>query len=171
MEYREIRELATGRVIRRVSGRELDLTTQPGLGDVDEAKFAGVVRFSEDQLRASSGTARYLVKQGPVELDGIDDSTGLMPQVTDGQVSIDARKIGMVVDTRQVTATGEVRSVMVPASTKGPAGTVHRAAMLKQDQPVLATAGRLAVRRSEACGRLYRRRETLAGRYRDPGRS
>jgi len=144
VEYREIRETASGRLVRWVGGRVMDLITQPGLGDVDEAKFSGAVKFAEDQLKSSSGTARYVVKQGVVELDGIDESTGQVPQVTDGQVTIDARKIEMAVDKRQVNAKGDVQSVMVAASGKGPAGTVHRAAMLKQDQPVLATADALA---------------------------
>ena len=142
--FRETRQAAAGPVIRRVTGRVLDLATQPGLGDIDEAKFAGAVRFDEDQLRSSSGTARYLVKRGVVELDGIDESTGRMPRVSDSQVTIDARKIEMTIDQRQVTATQDVRSVMVPASTDGTAATVHRAAMLKQDQPVYATAEQLA---------------------------
>ncbi|MCX6539458.1 MAG: hypothetical protein NT151_11085 [Acidobacteria bacterium] len=142
--YRETRLAASGPVIRRVTGRVLDLATQPGLGDIDEAKFAGGVRFDEDQLRSSSGMARYLVKRSVVELDGNDESTGRMPRVSDGQVTIDAKTIEMTVDTRQVTAKQDVRSVMVPASTKGTAATVHRAAMLKQDQPVYATADQLA---------------------------
>ena len=144
VEYREIRQTAAGRVIRRVSGRVLDLVTQPALGDIDEAKFAGAVRFDEDQLRSSSGAARYLVKRGVVELDGNDESTGRMPRVSDSQVTIDARTIEMTVDKRQIIATQDVRSVMVPASAKETPATVHRAAMLKQDQPVYATADRLA---------------------------
>ena len=142
--YRETRQTASGPVTRRVTGRVLDLVTQPGLGDIDEAKFAGAVRFDEDQLRSSSGLARYLVKRSVVELEGKDETTTRMPQVTDGQVTIDAQKIEMTVDKRQVTATTDVRSVMMAASTKGAAGSVHRAAMLKQDLPVYAAAGNLA---------------------------
>ncbi|MCX6544452.1 MAG: LPS export ABC transporter periplasmic protein LptC [Acidobacteria bacterium] len=143
-EYRELRETATGRVIRRVSGRMLDLATEPGLGDIDEARFSGAVRFDDPPLRASSGTARYLVKRGAIELDGNDETTGLMPRVTDGQVTIDARKISIAVDQRQVIATKDVRSAMLPASAAGAGGGVHRASMLKQDQPVYATADQLA---------------------------
>jgi lipopolysaccharide export system protein LptA len=127
-----------------VTGNALDLTTEPGLGDIEEARFAGAVRFDEDQLRSTSGAARYLVKRSVVELSGTDAATGRMPQVTDGQVTIDAQTIEMAVDKRQVTATKDVRTVMVPASVKGAGGTVHRAAMLKQDQPVYATADHLA---------------------------
>jgi len=142
--YRETRQAASGPVVRQVTGRVLDLATAPGLGDIDEAKFAGAVRFDEAQLHSSSELARYLVKRSVVELGGNDEPTGRMPRVTDGQVTIDARKIEMTVDKRQVNATQDVRSVMMPASTKGLAATVHRAAMLKQDQPVYATANQLA---------------------------
>ncbi len=142
--YRETRQAASGAVTRRVTGKVLDLVTQPGLGDIDEAKFAGGVQFEEAPLRSSSATARYLVKRSVVELEGNDETTGRMPRVTDGQVTIDAQKIQMTVDTRQVTATKDVRSVMVPASSKASVGTVHRAAMLKQDQPVYATGDSLA---------------------------
>jgi lipopolysaccharide export system protein LptA len=142
--YVETRQAASGPVARKVTGQVLDLATQPGLGDIDEARFAGAVRFGEDQLRSSSGTARYLVKRGVVELEGIDETTKLMPRVSDGQVTIDAQRIEMTVDKRQVNASRDVRSVMVPASAKGQGGEVHRAAMLKPDQPVYATASQLA---------------------------
>jgi lipopolysaccharide export system protein LptA len=142
--YRETRQAPSGVVTRRVTGRVLDLVTAPGLGDIDEAKFAGGVEFDEAPLRSASASARYLVKRSVVELEGNDESTGRMPRVTDGQVTIDAQKIAMTVDKRQVTAAKDVRSVMVPASGKGAAGTVHRAAMLKQDQPVYATGDGLS---------------------------
>ncbi|MEI6667350.1 MAG: LPS export ABC transporter periplasmic protein LptC [Acidobacteriota bacterium] len=141
--YRETRQGASGPVTRRVTGRTLDLVTQPGLGDIDEARFAGSVRFDEAPLRSLSGSARYLVKRSVVELEGNDEVSGRMPRVTDGQVTIDARTIEMTVDTRQVAATTDVRSVMVAAAAAGAAGTVHRAAMLKQDLPVYATADNL----------------------------
>jgi lipopolysaccharide export system protein LptA len=142
--YAETRQAAAGPVVRRVTGKTLDLLTQPGLGDIDEAKFAGSIRFDEDQLRAAAATARYLVRKSAVELEGIDEATGRMPRVSDGQVTIDAKKIDMTVDSRKIGAQGDVRSAMVAATTKGNAPGLHRAAMLKQDQPVYATADQLA---------------------------
>jgi len=143
--YREIRLLPAGRNTRQVTGRSLDLLTEPGFGDIDEAQFAGAVRFNEDQLNAAAGHATYQVKKGDVALDTVDDTTGRVPRVSDGQVTIDAQVIAMVVDQRQITADGEVHSAMMPATAKaqGASGPVHRASMLKQDQPVYATAARL----------------------------
>ena len=62
----------------------------PGLGSMTDARFSGAVRFEEGQLRAASGQARYLVDRGRIDLDGVDETTGQSPRVTDGQVAIDA---------------------------------------------------------------------------------
>ena len=142
VEYRETPPGGTPRVVR---SRTLDAATAPGLGAMTDARFAGAVRFEEGELRAASGQARYLVDRGRIELDGVDQTTGLSPRVSDGQVAIDAGHLEITTEPRRITATRDVRSVMMPAAT-GPGaagGEVRRAGMLQQDQPVYATSAAL----------------------------
>jgi lipopolysaccharide export system protein LptA len=138
----------------------MDAATAPGLGAMTDARFAGAVRFEEGQTRGASGQARYFADRGRIELDGVDQTTGQPPRVTDGQVAIDAAHIDITEAPRRIGATGNVRSVMTP-SPAGPdaaAGSPKRAGMLEKDQPVYATsaaldydrAARLAVYTAEA---------------------
>jgi len=143
----EYRESMPGSPVRTVRAGVLDLATQPGLGSIDEAHFVGAVRFEDGQTRGASGDARYLVGRGVIELEGVDQTTGQMPRVSDGQVAIDAAHIELALETRRITARQDVRSVMTPASRDPAAnapGQVRRAGMLKQDQPVYATAADLS---------------------------
>ena len=143
VEFRETRPAEKGKdTTRKVTGRALDLATQPGFGELEEARFSGAVRFEEDTMHSASGAARYFVKRGAVRLDGVDDSTGRIPRVQDNQVTIDGRRIEMTLEKRQITATQDVRSVMLAASDQSGAGdtSMKRAGMLKQDQPVYATS-------------------------------
>jgi lipopolysaccharide export system protein LptA len=172
----EYRESLPGSAVRAVRARTLDLATQPGLGAIDQALFVGAVRFEEDQLRAASGKARYFVGRGVIELEDVDQSTGLVPRVSDGQVAIDAGRIELTLETRRIKARQDVRSVMTPAS-QAPAektsSQFRRAGMLKQDQPVFATAAdlaydgasRLAVYTGQAPGqaRLWQGDTTIQG--------
>jgi lipopolysaccharide export system protein LptA len=158
VEYRETPPGGTARVVR---SRTLDAATSPGLGAMTDARFTGAVRFEEGELRGASGQARYLVDRGRIELDGVDQTTGLSPRVSDGQVTIDAGQLQITTEPRRITAKRDVRSVMMPAAKKGPGaagGEVRRAGMLQQDQPVYATsavleynsASRVAVYTAEA---------------------
>ena len=157
VEYREAPKGGAARVVR---ARTMDAATAPGLGAMTDARFAGAVRFEEGQTRGASGQARYFADRGRIELDGVDQSTGQSPRVTDGQVAIDAAHIDITEEPRRIGATGNVRSVMTP-SPAGPdaaAGSPKRAGMLEKDQPVYATsaaldydrAARLAVYTAEA---------------------
>ncbi|MFO7694771.1 MAG: LPS export ABC transporter periplasmic protein LptC [Vicinamibacterales bacterium] len=142
VEYRESPAGGTPRIVR---SRILDAVTAPGLGAMTDARFSGAVRFEEGQLRAASGQARYLVDRGRIDLDNVDDTTGLSPRVTDGQVAIDAGHIEITTDPRRISARQDVRSVMTPAGKDAAAagGDVRRAGMLEPDQPVYAAAAAL----------------------------
>ena len=139
VEYREAPPGGTPRIVR---SRTLDAATAPGLGSMTDARFAGAVRFEEGQMRAASGQARYLVDRGRIDLDGVDQTTGQSPRVTDGRVAIDAGHIEITSAPRRITAARDVRSVMLPMA-EAPAADAGRAGMLERDQPVYATAAAL----------------------------
>jgi LPS export ABC transporter protein LptC len=142
VEYRESPPGGTPRVVR---ARTLDAATAPGLGAMTDARFAGAVRFEEGKTRGASGQARYLVDRGRIELDGVDQTTGQSPRVSDDQVAIDAAHIELTTDPRRITAKRDVRSVTMPAAkgAAGGAGEGRRAGMLEKDQPVYATSAGL----------------------------
>lgn len=84
--------------------------------------------------------------RGVVELGGVDETTGLVPRIADGEVTIDARRIELALEGEKINAAQDVHTVMVSATkapTEGSGEKVHRASMLKQDQPVYATAAEL----------------------------
>lgn len=142
----EYREALAGSAPRTVRARTLDVVTQPGLGAIDDARFDGAVRFEDSQFRGASGRARYFVGRGRIELDGIDQTTGRVPRISDGQVTIDAVHIDLALDTRRVTARQDVRSVMTPAARDAASATrgdARPAGMLNQEQPVFATSAGL----------------------------
>ena len=141
----EFREAPAGAAPRIVRSRTLDAATAPGLGSMTDARFAGAVRFEEGQVRAASGEARYLVDRGRIDLDGVDQTTGQSPRVTDGRVAIDAGHIEITTNPRRITAARDVRSVMMPAAPDpaAPATDGRRAGMLERDQPVYAAADAL----------------------------
>lgn len=143
VEYKESPAGGTPRVVR---ARTLETATAPGLGAMTDARFAGAVRFEEGPTRGASGQARYLVDRGRIDLDGVDQTTGQSPRVTDGEVAIDAGHIEITTDPRRIAAKGDVRSVMQPAATqeaRASGGEVRRAGMLEKDQPVYATSAAL----------------------------
>jgi len=141
----EYKESPAGGAPRVVRARTLDAATAPGLGALTDARFAGAVRFEEGQMRAASGQARYLIDRGRIELDGVDQTTGQSPRVTDGQVAIDAGHIEITTTPRRITAQRDVRTVMQPAAQGGqsPGGEFRRAGMLEKDQPVFAASAAL----------------------------
>ncbi len=147
VEYREVRVPQPGAapVIRLARSQTLDLAVQPGFGSIDEAKFAGHVRFEEGQVHASAAQARYLVAKGVIELDGVEEATGQVPRVTDDQVSIEGKHVELTMEGRKVLARDDVRTMMQPAPKDDTGGkaAVHRPSMLKADQPLYATGAAL----------------------------
>lgn len=142
----EYRESLAGSAPRTVRARTLDVVTQPGLGAIDDARFDGAVRFEDSQFHGASGQARYFVGSGRIELDGVDQTTGRVPRISDGQVTIDARHIDLALDTRRIAARQDVRSVMTPAARDAASATqsdAHPVGMLNGDQPVFATSAAL----------------------------
>ena len=162
VEYRELS--GAGAPTRTVRARTLELATQAGLAAIDEARFAGAVRFDDGEFQGTSAQARYRVKEGLVELEGADQASGQPPRVTDGEVTIDAAHIEITTGAKKIAARKDVRSTMSAVAKPTPRSAdreAHRPGMLRDDQPVFATAAeldydgstRVAVYRAEAPAR------------------
>ncbi len=147
VEFTESRPAAAGKAAStRVARSEtLDLAVTPGFGSVEDAAFAGRVRFNDGAVSASAANARYLVKDGVLELEGVDDTTRQRPTAADVRVSIEADHITLTLEGQKVSAKGDVRSAMSGQSDKDRADEkARRPSMLKAEQPVFATAASLS---------------------------
>ncbi|MEW5982465.1 MAG: LptA/OstA family protein [Acidobacteriota bacterium] len=157
----EYRETPPGSAVTRVAGAEsMTLVVAPGFGEVGEARFDGGFSFDEDRVSAQSTQATYRVIEGVVELAGVDDASGRVPRVTDGQAAIEGGTVLLTLEGRKIVATEKVRSVLLPTSapSSGDASssTPTRSSMLQADRPVYATAQTLsydgATRRASYAG-------------------
>ena len=106
VEYRE--EGTGGRAARVVRSSALGITLA-GVA-VTAADFSGGVQFEEEGLRASGAQARYDPTNGTLQLSGTDADGG--PRVADEQIEIDADTIDVMLEGRQMTASGSVRTLL-----------------------------------------------------------
>lgn len=133
----------------------LELALKNGLASIESARFSGGVRFEERTMAAAAREAKYLIAAGTLALDGPDPKTGKPPQVVDERAVIEATKIEIGLDTQAIVANEAVKTEMKdapandPAAQKGRAGqpaagkSSHMPGMLKEGQPVFATATHL----------------------------
>jgi LPS export ABC transporter protein LptC/lipopolysaccharide transport protein LptA len=146
VEYRERRPPAGGKPAadRLARSRVLDLTVQPGFGAVDDARFSGAVRFEEDTIRAYAGLARYRARDGVLELEGTDDTTGRKPRVSNNQVTIEGQQVQVTMEGQKISARQDVRSEMLATTDDnaggGASSSAKRPSMLASDRPVYATS-------------------------------
>jgi LPS export ABC transporter protein LptC len=124
----------TAEAERTAKSNALDAALKPGMGDIEEAKFAGAVRFTEGALSARAANARYLVPAGVVELTGSEAPPGAaVPRVVNEQIAVEATTINLTFDGPKMKAEGNVKSVLQPQKNSQ---TTKLPSMLKQDQPV-----------------------------------
>ena len=141
VEYRETPAApASPRVAR---SPQLDLVVQPGFSNVDEALFTRGVRFEQGAaLEATARDARYLIKEGQLELTGVDDK-GQPPQVVDEQATIQGRRVVLLPDSRNVQAFEAVQAVFKPAQKRADGTAARTPGLFAQDQPAYATSDAL----------------------------
>jgi len=117
---------------------------------VSNAVFTGAVKFEEQGLQAAAGNARYDPMEGSLRLTGIEG--GVVPRVSDDQVTIDANAIDVALQGRLMKATGGVKTTLrasAPQNSRGPGGSApldqstRLPSLLKQDQPANVNADAL----------------------------
>lgn len=139
VQYRE----RGGTIDRAARSGELDLTMAPGLGAIQDARFARAVRFEESKMAADAAAARYVLGSGTLELSGREAGRE-KPHVTHERFGVYATAITVVLDGPDVKASGDVKSVLQPARDGADAGDSKLPSMLKRDQVVNVTANDLA---------------------------
>jgi LPS export ABC transporter protein LptC len=101
---------------------------------INSAVFTGTVKFEELGLQAAAGEARYDPTKGSLGLTGIEG--GVVPRVSDDQVTIDANVIDVALQGRLMKASGGVKTTLRASKSKLPG-------LLKQDQPANVNANAL----------------------------
>ena len=144
----EYREAATRTHPLRVArSQTLGTRLDPGSGTLIDAHFKTRFDFTEDTMRARSDEAVYNVKQGTMALTG----TVSTPHIENEALTVDANAIDVALDPLKVTATGNVRSTMLPsASARESSGELRRdataakrPALLGEKEPVQIVAAKL----------------------------
>jgi lipopolysaccharide transport protein LptA/LPS export ABC transporter protein LptC len=157
VEFRETPPAPAAARVARSS--TMTLAMQGGFSSIESAQFAGGVRFEEGDLSAVAREATYALAKGTLKLTGSDAKTGRPPQVVDEQATIEAKKIDIALEGRKIVAVDAVKSDLrpkkapaaaAPAAPQGgrgatpkEAGQTRLPAIMKQDQPVSATADRM----------------------------
>lgn len=126
---------------RTVRAQQLDLKLNPASGVLDEARFAGGVRFEDGGLIAQSGEAVY--RPGGSGLDLRGKSGTADPFVNDEVLRVDAESIDLTLSPRRMVAKGKVRSVLQPSRSKTGGPTSRRPGLLGDADPVNVIAGEL----------------------------
>jgi lipopolysaccharide export system protein LptA len=121
VEYRENRA-AKGKVAavdRTAKSQRMDIKTKPGFGDLEQADFHNNVHFTDGATTvADAPTAVYAIAQDRLDLSPGPGDTGKNPHLTDGKINVDARNIQMTLGTQMMKADTNVRTVMIPESSK-----------------------------------------------------
>jgi len=134
----EYREAATTRQGGRVArAQQLETGLDAASGALHEAHFIGTVDFTDGSLHATSADARYMVAAGTLSLGGNTQ----VPHIDSDALKIDADAIDITLNPRKMTATGRVKSTMVPAKKSGgKAPEVNRPGLLGDDEVVISSA-------------------------------
>jgi lipopolysaccharide transport protein LptA len=138
VEYHEL----GGATEREAKSLTLDAVIEPATGEIDDARFAGAVRFDDGSMRADAAAARYAVRKGTLELTGSEPGRR-MPRVVNDQITVDAERIDVTLAGPKVKAAGNVQSELQPPAKQPKASDARLPSMLKQDQPVNVTANAL----------------------------
>ena len=129
---------------RAARSQTLDVAVTEGFATINDARFAGGVRFADGDLFSTSALARYVLDQGTLELTGSEPGS-LTPHIVNDQIAIDAVRVDVTLEGPVVKAAGTVKSVLQPKKPGAAAGAddVKMPSMLKPDQPVNVTADAL----------------------------
>jgi LPS export ABC transporter protein LptC len=140
VEFRETPTPPAG--VRVARSGTLELALKGGFTTIDSAQFGGGVRFEDQTMTATGREARYAIAAGVLTLTGADEKTGRPPQVVDDRATIEGRRIEIALDAERVTAAENVKSVFRASAQRGAGGKdeTRLPAILKQDQPVFASA-------------------------------
>jgi LPS export ABC transporter protein LptC len=157
VEYREHGQ--KGEALRSATASALRVTLD-GNG-VGSAAFSGNALFEEQGLTAGAAEISYEPAQGRLVLKGSDAGGG--PRVADEQVVISAQSIGVALGDRQMSATGNVTTVLHAHTGNARSGTAAATkfpGLLKQEQPANVHADALEYQGSVGSA-LYKGNATL----------
>ena len=121
----------------------LDATLVDGMTQLGETRFRGNVTFENGDAVGVADEAVYALEEGRVELM-TSGPAGRAPRVEDRRGSVQASVITLGVNQGEITAEGEVESVLLtdPADVETEDGA-RRPGLLEPSEPTYVTAGHL----------------------------
>lgn len=181
VEFRETRPGGRGAPAaeRLARSQRLLVDTKPGLGDIQQADFRGNVRFEDGKTTGEAARGIYRIADDSLQLSPSPGDPGPPPRLTEERMTVDAGMIAVGLQSKKLTARGNVRSSLQPsAKGNGRAGARGRGngaddksrlpSMLKSDEAVFVHSEALeydgksnAVYTGEA--RLFQGPTTVAG--------
>jgi lipopolysaccharide export system protein LptA len=135
VEYREPGPKGQGGKL--VRARTLTAVLDPAAGTLQDAHFVGSVDFTDGPIHATSSDARYNVGKGTLALSGSPD-----PHLESEALNIDASSLDVTLSPLAMVATGNVRSMLLPAK-QGDTDT-KRPALLAEKDPVAIVSDTLS---------------------------
>lgn len=151
VEFRE--ETGEGEA-RVTTSRTLDAALAPTTGDLRQARFNGDVAFTDGAVSGTAPEATYDIEADRLAMRSSAAQGGV--RLSDPRMTIDATAIDLGLGSSDITADGEVRSVLKPQS---PAGTsaadsaepeqAKLPAILESDSPVNVTAAHLELSQAD----------------------
>jgi LPS export ABC transporter protein LptC len=150
VEFREKHPATQGHAAaeRVARAAKLVVHTKPGFGDIEQAEFLGGVRIEDGQTRADAPRALYQVAKDRMDL-APTPSDPATPNVTDGQMTVNAKTIELTMSTKSMKGDGAVRSVLQRKSAAadgrggGRGGAPQHTSLLAQDENVTVTSNHL----------------------------
>jgi len=109
---------------------------------LSEASFFGSVGFQSRGLDAAGASVAYSPAMGSILITGSDAAGG--PRVRDERVSIDAARIDVEIENRNMRAAGAVKTMLQPASSTGSTSGARGRAPSTSRLPGLFEQGRAA---------------------------
>ena len=141
------REVASGDdgapVTRLTRADRLDASLSDGMTRLGDARFLGDVTFEDGDVVGAADEAVYAIADARVKLM-TSGPAGRAPRVEDRRGSVQANVITLGLDDSQITAEGEVESVLVtdPADVDTEQAA-RRPGILEPSEPTYVTAGHL----------------------------
>ena len=175
VEYRE----ESGKSAAARAARSRALTVALTDDAVSNAVFTGAVKFEEQGLQAAAGEARYDPMKGSLRLTGVEG--GVVPRVSDDQVTIDATAIDVALQGRLMKATGGVKTTLRatrrrtladpegprrrrPASCRASSSRTSRRTSTATRSTTRAHRARPSTRATRRCGRARRPSAPISSR-------
>ncbi len=130
--------------VRTGKSRVLVLALNGQIDAIDRATFSQDATFTDTDMRGEADQADYFASQGKLSLRPAPRDAKKLPHVVDGGLQVDAKAIDININTNDLEATGDVKTVNRPAANAPP--DTHTSALFDfndPNRPIYGTSDKL----------------------------